>query len=116
LSFFYDSNGLWNNYINSSFRIIIINNNGGGIFRILPSFLDNSVFSKFIETPHNLNAKQLAKMHGFIYQKKKTKIGLKMALKGFFKKSKKPRILEISTSSEISSKVLKKYFEYLSLS
>ena len=116
LSFFYDSSGLWNNYINSSFRIIIINNNGGGIFRILPSFLDNSVFSKFIETPHNLNAKQLAKMHGFSYQKKKTKIGLKMALKGFFKKSKKPRILEISTSSEISSKVLKKYFEYLSLS
>ena len=116
LSFFYDCNGLWNNYINSSFRIIIINNNGGGIFRILPSFLDHLVFSKFIETPHNLNAKQLAKMHGFIYQKKKTKIGLKMALKGFFKKSKKPRILEISTSSEISSKVLKKYFEYLSLS
>ena len=36
LSFFYDSNALWNNYIPSSFRIIIINNRGGGIFRILP--------------------------------------------------------------------------------
>ena len=86
LSFLYDTNGLWNNYINSNFRIIIINNGGGGIFRILPGFKDNSVFSKFIETQHNLSAKYLAKMYGFIYQKKSTKIGLKLALKSFFKK------------------------------
>src|SRR5690606_8749586 len=36
LSFIYDSNGLWNNYIPKNFRIIILNNSGGGIFRILP--------------------------------------------------------------------------------
>lgn len=36
LSFFYDSNALWNRYTPSDFRIIIINNAGGGIFRILP--------------------------------------------------------------------------------
>lgn len=114
LSFFYDSNGLWNDYINPDFRIIIINNGGGGIFRILPGFMDNSIFSKYIETKHNLNAKQLAKMHGFIYQKKSSKIGLKIALKSFFKKSNKPKILEVKTSSKISSSVLKKYFEYLS--
>lgn len=114
LSFLYDTNGLWNNYINSNFRIIIINNGGGGIFRILPGFKDNSVFSKFIETQHNLSAKYLAKMYGFIYQKKSTKIGLKLALKSFFKKSNKPKILEVKTSSKLSSKILKSYFKYLS--
>ena len=36
LSFFYDINGLWNNYIPKNFKIILINNAGGGIFRILP--------------------------------------------------------------------------------
>ncbi|MEC8830253.1 MAG: 2-succinyl-5-enolpyruvyl-6-hydroxy-3-cyclohexene-1-carboxylic-acid synthase, partial [Bacteroidota bacterium] len=36
LSFFYDSNGLWNNYVPNDFKIIVINNDGGGIFRILP--------------------------------------------------------------------------------
>ena len=36
LSFLYDSNALWNNYIPLNFKIIIINNGGGGIFRILP--------------------------------------------------------------------------------
>ena len=114
LSFLYDTNGLWNNYINSNFRIIIINNGGGGIFRILPGFKDNSVFSKFIETQHNLSAKYLAKMYGFIYQKKSSKIGLKLALKSFFKKSNKPKILEVKTSSKLSSKILKSYFKYLS--
>ena len=114
LSFFYDTNGLWNDYINSDFRIIIINNKGGGIFRILPGYKDDSIFSKFIETTHNLNAKYLAKMHGFIYQKKTTKITLKIALKSFFKKSNKPKILEVETSSKLSSNILKNYFEYLS--
>jgi 2-succinyl-5-enolpyruvyl-6-hydroxy-3-cyclohexene-1-carboxylate synthase len=32
----YDSNALWNNYIPKNFKIILINNGGGGIFRILP--------------------------------------------------------------------------------
>ena len=36
LSFFYDANALWNAYLKPSTRIIVINNHGGGIFRILP--------------------------------------------------------------------------------
>jgi len=114
LSFFYDINGLWNNYIKSSFRIIIINNGGGGIFRILPGHKDNEIFSKFIENNHSLNAKELAKLYGFSYQNTKSKYGVKTTLKTFFKKSLKPKILEISTPSAISSKTLKNYFEYLS--
>ena len=116
LSFFYDSNGLWNDYVNASFRIIIINNSGGGIFRILPGFQNNNLFSKYIETSQNLKAKQLAKLHGFRYQNKKTKFGLKLALMNFFKPSNKPKILEISTNSETSSETLKSYFKFLSKS
>ena len=114
LSFFYDANGLWNNYIHSSFRIILINNSGGGIFRILPGHKENVIFSKFIETQHNLTAKHLAKMHGFNYQNKKTKLGLKVALQNFFKKSNSPKVLEITTSSKLSSEALKNYFKHLS--
>jgi len=114
LSFFYDINGLWNNYIKSDFRIIIINNGGGGIFRILPGFKNNQIFSQYIETKQVQGAKQLAKHFGFSYQNKKTKFGLKLALGSFFKKSNKPKILEISTSSETSSSILKSYFKFLS--
>ena len=114
LSFFYDINGLWNSYIKSDFRIIIVNNGGGGIFRILPGYKNNPIFSQYIETKQAQGAKQLAKHYGFTYQNKKTKFGLKLALRSFFKKSTKPKILEISTSSETSSSILKSYFKFLS--
>ena len=110
LSFFYDSNGLWNSHIKPSFRIIIINNNGGGIFKILPGYKNNLISTEFIETKHDLTAKQLAKMYGFDYLKTKSEIGLKWNLCNFFNKSSKPKILEISTNSDLSSDLLKKYF------
>jgi 2-succinyl-5-enolpyruvyl-6-hydroxy-3-cyclohexene-1-carboxylate synthase len=41
----YDSNALWNNYIPKNFKIILINNGGGGIFRILPGHKETPVFN-----------------------------------------------------------------------
>ena len=114
LSFFYDVNALWNNYIPSSFRIIIINNGGGGIFKILPGHEENDLFAEFIETHHNLSARAIAKMFGFSYTNVSNKFLLSLALRTFFKKSKNPKILEIKTSGIKSAKVLKDYFRYLS--
>ena len=114
LSFFYDVNALWNNHIPKNFRIIIINNSGGGIFKILPGFKENNLFSEFIETQHNLSARLIAKMFNFSYTRVSTKFGLNLNLRTFFKNSKKPKILEIKTSSMKSTKILKDYFRYLS--
>lgn len=110
LSFFYDSNGLWNDYIKNTFRIILINNSGGGIFKILPGYKDDLFHEKFIETRHGFSAKHLAKMHGFKYSKVSGSIGLKFALTSFFKTSSRPKLLEINTNSSLSSKILKNYF------
>ena len=54
LSFLYDSNALWNNYIPSNFKIIVINNGGGGIFRILPGEKNTNNFDTFFETKHQV--------------------------------------------------------------
>ena len=116
LSFFYDINALWNKHIPPSFRIIIINNGGGGIFKILPGFKENNLFSEFIETKHNLSARSIAKMFNLNYSRVSTKFGLNLALRTFFKNSKKPKILEIKTSGIKSAKILKDYFRYLSKS
>ena len=67
ISFLYDSNALWNNYIPKNFKIILINNGGGGIFRILPGHEETPVFNTFFETSHGLTAEHLAKMHDFEY-------------------------------------------------
>jgi len=116
LSFFYDMNALWNNYTKPNFRIIIVNNQGGGIFKILPGHKENDIFSEFIETKHNLSARNISKMFNCNYNRVSTKFGLNIAMRTFFRKSKKPKILEIKTSGIKSAKILKDYFRYLSKS
>ena len=113
LSFFYDSNGLFNNYVRKDFRIIVINNSGGGIFKILPGYSKEKTHETFIETRHNYNSKELAKMYGFKYSHVSSLLGLKFSLFNFFKTSSKPKILEIKTSSQLSSQILKQYFQNL---
>ena len=114
LSFFYDSNALWNNYIKNNFRIIVINNGGGGIFRILPGKDDSSVFETYFETRHSLSAEHLCNMFGFDYRTAKSSIELEEELKDFYKETVRPMLLEITTPTLINDKILIDYFRFLS--
>lgn len=111
LSFFYDCNALWNTYWKSNFRVIIINNQGGGIFRILPGKKDTPLYDKYYETVHNRNAKDLSKSFGLGYSSVYSGWRLKLKLKSFFKPSDRPQILEIFTPRKINDKVLLNYFK-----
>lgn len=113
LSFFYDSNALWNNYIPKDFRIIIINNEGGGIFRILPGQKNTDNFDTFFETKHKLSAKELCEMYGFNYDKVNDEVSLQSALESFFSSSEQPSVLEIFTPSRINDEILLDYFKYI---
>ena len=113
LSFFYDSNALWNNHIPKSFRIIVINNEGGGIFRILPGEKNTENFDHFFETKHHLSAKQLCDMFGFEYAVAKDEKQLDEQLETFYKGIKRPKLLEIFTPSRINDKVLLDFFRYI---
>ena len=112
LSFFYDSNALWNKNIPKSFRIIIINNSGGGIFKIIPGPKSTNA-SKYFETPHCLTAEYLCKMHDFEYKKAFSTESVDEQLKGFYETSEKPKILEIFTPSEENDLILTAYFKYI---
>ena len=111
LSFFYDINGLWNDYIPSNFRIILINNQGGGIFRILPGEKDSPKYDTYFETVHGRNARQISKAFGLKYKAVNSNIGLKWALKYFFKPSRSPKMLEIITPRKINDSILLNYFK-----
>ena len=112
LSFFYDSNALWNAHIPASFRIIIINNSGGGIFKIIPGPSTTNATAYF-ETPHCLTAENLCKMHGFEYHVAATTENVDKELLGFYAPSEKPKILEIFTPSAKNNIVLTAYFKYI---
>lgn len=113
LSFFYDSNALWNNYIPENFRIILINNGGGGIFRFIPGPTTTNTLD-FFETPHQLTAKQLCEMHQIEYETAKNSTELMQKLDGFFKNTLRPKLLEISTPQDKNAPILKDYFLSLS--
>ena len=113
LSFFYDINGLWNKYIPSNFRIIVINNSGGGIFRILPGNDNSELFETYFETKHNRNAKALATDFGFAYSSANSEQTLALTLAEFFKSSSSPKLLEIFTPSSQNDKILLSYFDQI---
>jgi 2-succinyl-5-enolpyruvyl-6-hydroxy-3-cyclohexene-1-carboxylate synthase len=114
LSFFYDSNALWNNSIKNNFRIIVINNRGGGIFRILPGIENTDVFETYFETRHNLNAEHLCKMFGFEFRTANSTEVLEEVLSDFYSESSCPRLLEITTPTLINDKILIDYFRFIS--
>lgn len=113
IGFLYDSNALWNNYIPSNFKIILINNGGGGIFRILPGHDETPVFNTFFETSHCLAAEHLCKMYGLNYLTASNETTLEESLKILFSNNDKPTLLEVFTPTLENDKVLLQYFNEL---
>lgn len=113
IGFLYDSNALWNNYIPKHFKIILINNGGGGIFRILPGHQENETFHTYFETSHCLTAEHLAKMYRFDYLTAADETTLKAGLKQLFENNDQPAILEVFTPTRDNNKLLLDYFKAL---
>lgn len=113
LSFIYDSNGLWNNYLRSELRIIVINNGGGGIFRFIPGPSDTEELETFFEASHELNVKPVAEMYGLNYLYADDEESLERNLSLLFGYSNKPMILEVKTPAKENAGVLKSYFKRL---
>lgn len=110
VGFFYDSNALWNQYIPKNFKIILINNGGGGIFRILPGHEENAVFNTYFETQHQLTAQHLSAMFGFHYLEAHNEEELDTTWQEFYTTNEKPTLLEIFTPTAVNDKVLLEYF------
>lgn len=112
LSFFYDSNALWNNYLTSDFKIILINNGGGGIFRIINGPSTLPALDNYIEVGHNHSARLLAETFGVRYLSVKNSEEADSIIEKFFSE-KGPILLEIFTPGKQNPVVLKNYFIYM---
>ncbi len=113
ISFFYDINGLWNQYIPPFARIVIFNNGEGNIFRIIPGPSDTNAVDELIATQHHKSAEFLAKHFGFDYIKAEDELSLDRVVETFFKPGQKPKILEVMTKEHHNEDQLKAYFENL---
>ena len=109
ISFLYDSNALWNDYVPRNFRVIVLNNSGGGIFRIIANTRVD-ILEKYLETKHRYSLEHLANMYSFEYFCARDEQELREVLKNFYTDEGTPRILEIFTPREQNDEVLKKYW------
>jgi 2-succinyl-5-enolpyruvyl-6-hydroxy-3-cyclohexene-1-carboxylate synthase len=69
LALLYDTNGfLIQQKFSGHLTIILINNNGGGIFEMLPISQFETLFEDFFATPQNIDFEKLCKTYGVEYQ------------------------------------------------
>lgn len=112
IAFFYDSNALWNENLPRWLKIVVINNGGGGIFRIIDGPASTPVLEKHFETTHRLRAKNLAAMYGLNYFHAENIAELDQGLENLYR-SDKCGILEVITPRLENDQILKDYFKTL---
>jgi len=109
MSFFYDRNAFWNNYLPANLRVIILNNHGGGIFRMINGPSQQPELEQYFVTEQKLTAEYLAKEHQLNYYLCKDEATLTKALSGFFKPSEKPQIIEVITDGIHNTNVFQQF-------
>ena len=108
VAFFYDINALWQTQLPRNFKIVLLNNFGGGIFKNIDGPAGIPELNPFIATPHNMDAKLLAEHFKLGYFKVVNLTELSPALEEWLN-SDKASILEIQTDSTINSDIFNQY-------
>jgi 2-succinyl-5-enolpyruvyl-6-hydroxy-3-cyclohexene-1-carboxylate synthase len=113
IAFFYDSNAFWNDYVSKKLKIVVINNQGGGIFRIIDGPASSAARDQYFETTHQRSAQGLAQMYSLPFKQCDQIDTLESSLNWLWS-SDQCAILEIITPRETNDLELKKYFNYIS--
>jgi len=113
LSFQYDANAFFNDHLKGNLKIIVINNSGGNIFRVIDGPRELAERNDFFETSRKHEFSNLAKHFKLNYQRVSSIQELSFAWPEFISISKKPSVLEIFTDAEISADTFKEFYKYL---
>jgi 2-succinyl-5-enolpyruvyl-6-hydroxy-3-cyclohexene-1-carboxylate synthase len=102
LSFFYDMNALWNKYVGNNVRILVCNNEGGGIFHAYPNTKNVPTLDRHIAAKHTTSVKEWVESRGFLYLSSKNKVEFNEAVHILMtNRSDVPIILEAFTDKDI---------------
>ncbi|WP_340154078.1 2-succinyl-5-enolpyruvyl-6-hydroxy-3-cyclohexene-1-carboxylic-acid synthase [uncultured Marivirga sp.] len=67
VAFFYDRNAFWHKYPYPNLKIILLNNHGGSIFRMIKGPKEQAELEEFFETEQRLEAKSLCSEFGIAH-------------------------------------------------
>lgn len=109
ISFVYDSNAFWNRYPQQNLKIIVINNQGGNIFRLIPGPDTTGALDDYFETHVPVNLKKLVESFGYKHLLSEDTGSLKENLAKLYSE-KQAIVLEIKTNGEYSAQIWKEFF------
>ncbi|MET3127203.1 2-succinyl-5-enolpyruvyl-6-hydroxy-3-cyclohexene-1-carboxylate synthase [Arcicella rosea] len=109
LAFFYDRNALWNRYVPDNLRIILINNHGGGIFRMIDGPSKQAELADYFETVQSYNAEKTALEADIAYFNAKTVDEFHALSTAFLEPDGKAKIFEIETNSVYNTEIFKQF-------
>lgn len=115
MSFRYDISALVSEQLSPNFKMVIIDNGGGGIFRFIASTSSLDVRERLFCNPKDLNYKDLFKSFGFEFFDAYDETNLRHEFKKFITTDFAPAALVIHTPAELSAEVLKDYFTFCKL-
>ncbi len=114
MSFFYDSNALWNHNLTPNFRIFLINNGGGSIFKIIPGPDSTEELNDFfVFNNDNFSAESICKAFNIGYFRAENLEEIDNFMEEFYTYEEKgrPKLMEIFTNNEDNEPLLKDFFE-----
>jgi 2-succinyl-5-enolpyruvyl-6-hydroxy-3-cyclohexene-1-carboxylate synthase len=114
LAFIYDSNAMWNNHFPDNLRIIVMDNDGGNIFKLIDTTPLINPVRHFFETPHNVKLDKLCEAFGLEYNFASDAQSLEENLRTIIKPNGRKGVLHIKTSGELSARIFKQYYQNIS--
>ena len=108
----YDFAALSSGLAKPNFKIAVLCNGDGGIFRIISATKDVAELDEYISPKVNLPIEQLAAAYGFEYYEASNFDELPANYDAFLNEEERPAIIAIKTDSKISAQVMQKYYEY----
>lgn len=113
LSFLYDSNALWNSKLPPNLKIVVINNGGGGIFRMIPGPKKLGAFQEFIEAGHHVDIEKLVDAFSIEYFEVKSENELENSFQRFMESKNRTSLLEIKTPKADNAEAYNKYIKQI---
>ena len=110
LSFIYDSNALWNKDFPENLKIVVLNDGGGGIFRLLDGPGQMEFFEEYSVTHHPVSLELLSQSFGRSFQRVEGLEGLGEQMEALFNEESSLSVLEVDTTSGENSRIFKDLF------
>lgn len=112
MGFQYDMGALACNFIPDNLKIVVMNNAGGGIFRLISNTRNLPIMEQCLASITNVPVQQLAEAYGFSYYKAESYADLELNYPVFIK-TKQKAILELTLQSEIDNKIFNNYISII---